>query len=156
MRTALNGSPLGADAEISLEGTGKASAEFDPAAFLAEAGAGKMFVDLKKGDVVFSQGDLADTVFHIQKGQVKLAVVSQNDKEAVIAQLGVGDFIGEECVAPNRSTRMATATALTECTVLRIERKEMLRVLHEEPAFSGLFVSYLLARSTRFEADLAE
>ncbi len=77
-------------------------------------------------------------------------------REATIAQLGEGDFIGEECVAPDHRTRIATATALTECTVLRIDRDEMLRVLHEEPAFSGLYVSYLLARSTQLEADLVE
>jgi CRP/FNR family cyclic AMP-dependent transcriptional regulator len=129
---------------------------FDCATFLAQAGTGKTVVNLKRKDVVFLQDDQADTIFYIQKGLVELSVVSQNGKQAAIAQLGVGDFIGEECVAPDHSTRMATATALMECTVLRIDKREMLRALHDEPAFSGLFVSYLLARSTRFEADLVE
>jgi CRP-like cAMP-binding protein len=129
---------------------------FDPATFLAGTGAGKAVVHLKEKDIFFSQGDPAHSVFYIRDGQVNLTAVSQNGKEATIAQLGEGDFIGEECVAPDHRTRIATATALTECTVLRIDRDEMLRVLHEEPAFSGLFVSYLLARSTQLEADLVE
>lgn len=134
----------------------KLSMGFDCTTFLAKDGAGKAVVNLKKKDVVFSQGDQADAVFYIQKGQIELTVVSQNGKQATIAQLGVWDFIGEECVAHAHPTRMATATALMECTVLRIDKREMLRVLHEEPAFSGLFVSYLLARGTRLEADLVE
>ena len=129
---------------------------FYSAAFLGRVGVAKAVVNLKEKDAVFSQGDHADTVFHIQKGQVGLNAVSNNGKKATIAQLGVGDFIGEERIEPDRTTRVATATALTECTVLRIDRKEMLRVLHREPAFSGLFVSYLLARGARLEADLAE
>jgi len=129
---------------------------FDSAAFLGRVGVGKAVVNLKEKDAVFSQGDHADTVFFIQKGQVSLNVISNNGKKATIAQLAVGDFIGEECIETDRPTRMATATALTECTVLRIDRKDMLRALHREPAFSGLFVSYLLARGARLEADLAE
>jgi CRP/FNR family cyclic AMP-dependent transcriptional regulator len=129
---------------------------FDSAAFLGRVGVAKAVVYLKEKDAVFSRGDHADTVFYIQKGQVSLNVISNNSKKAIIAQLAVGDFIGEECIEPDRPTRMATATALTECTVLRIDRKDMLRALHREPAFSGLFVSCLLARGARLEADLAE
>jgi CRP/FNR family cyclic AMP-dependent transcriptional regulator len=156
MRTASKASCLGTDSEISPVWIKKPHAGFDPAAFLARAGAGKTVVNLKKNDTVFSQGDPADTVFYIHKGQVQLAVISSNGKEAIICQLGAGDFIGEECIMPDHLTRMATAAALTECAVLRIDRKEMMQVLHNEPAFSGLFVSYLLAHSTRLEAELVE
>lgn len=156
MRTTRDGSTLEPASEISPVGSEKPNMDFDPATFLAEAGAGRIVVNLKKKDVIFSQGDEADTVFYIQTGQVELTVVSQNGKQATIAQLGIGDFVGEECMAPDHPTRMATATALTECAVLRIDKREILRVLHDEPAFSGLFVSYLLTRSTRLEADLVE
>lgn len=156
MRTTRAGSTLEPASDNSPVGSEKPNMDFDPATFLAEAGAGRTVVNLKKNDVVFSQGDEADTVFYIQTGQVELTVVSPKGKQANIAQLGSGDFVGEECIAPDHPARMATATALTECAVLSIDKREMLRVLHEEPAFSGLFVSYLLARSTRLEADLVE
>jgi CRP/FNR family cyclic AMP-dependent transcriptional regulator len=156
MRTTSNGSTLEPASESFRCGVSKLSMGFDCATFLAQAGTGKTVVHLKRKDIVFSQDDQADTIFYIQKGQVELTVVSQNGKQAAIAQLGVGDFIGEECIALDHPTRMATATALMECTVLRIEKREMLRALHEEPAFSSLFVSFLLARSTRLETDLLE
>ncbi len=111
-------------------------------------------VHLKENEVVISQGDPADTVFYVQKGQVSLTVVTLNGKEATVAQLGTGDFVGEECITPDHPARLATVTALTNCTLLKIDRGEILRVLHEEPTFSGLFVSYLLTRSTQLEADL--
>jgi CRP-like cAMP-binding protein len=154
MRRARDSSAFGQDSKTPLVGGKKPNMGFDPAAFLAGTGVGKTVVHLKEKDIFFSQGDPAHSVFYIQKGQVNLTAVSQNGKEATITQLGEGDFIGEECVAPDHPTRMATAAALTECTVLRFDREEMLRVLHEEPAFSGLFVSYLLARGTQLEADL--
>jgi CRP/FNR family cyclic AMP-dependent transcriptional regulator len=156
MRTAKNGATLGPESETSPVGVKKLGTALDPAALLAKAHAGKTVVHLREKEDVFSQSDPADTVFYIQKGQVKLTVATQSSKGATISLLGAGDFIGEECITPEHPTRMATAIALTECTVLRVDRKEMLRVLHEEPAFSGLFVSYLLARSTQLEADLVE
>ena len=154
MRTALRDS--GPDLEIAQVRINASSMRFDPADFLADFDAVTTVVNLKKEDTVFSQGDAADTVFYIQTGQAELNVISKNGKKVTIAQLGVGDFIGEECIEPDHPVRMATATALTECTVLKIDRKEMLRALHEEPAFSRLFVSYLLARGARLEALLAE
>jgi CRP/FNR family cyclic AMP-dependent transcriptional regulator len=156
MRTTSNASPSGPNSGISLVGIKKLSKAFDPETFLAKAGVGKTVVNLKKKDTAFSQGDPADAVFYIQKGRVKLTVVSENGKEATIALLGAGEFIGEECIASAHPTRMATAAALMECTVLRIDKQEMLRVLHREHAFSDLFVSFLLARSTRFQADLVD
>jgi CRP/FNR family cyclic AMP-dependent transcriptional regulator len=154
MRTALRGS--GPDLEITHVRINASRMRFDPADFLADTGAVTTIINLKREATVFSQGDPADTVFYIQKGQVELDVISKNDKKATIAQLGVGDFIGEECIEPDHTIRIATATALKECTLLGIGRGEMLRVLHEEAGFSSLFVSYLLGRSARLEADLAE
>jgi CRP/FNR family transcriptional regulator, cyclic AMP receptor protein len=156
MRTTSNGSTLEPAWEVFPCGIRELSMGFDCAAFLAQTGTGRTVVNLNRQDVVFSQDDQADTIFYIQKGQVELSVVSQNGKQAAIAQLGEGDFIGEECVALDHPTRGATATALMECTVVRIDKGEMLRALHEEPAFSALFVSYLLARSSRLEADLVQ
>jgi CRP-like cAMP-binding protein len=154
MRMASNDSLWEQNSETSQAGNKKPNMGSDPAVVLAKARAERTVVHLKENEVVFSQGDPADTVFYVQKGQVSLTVVSQNGKEATVAQLCAGDFIGEECVGPDHPTRLATATALTNCTLLKIDRDEMLRVLHEEPAFSGLFVSYLLTRSTQLEADL--
>jgi CRP-like cAMP-binding protein len=154
MRKAKHDSPLGPDLEISPVGVKKLGTGFDPVALLAKARACKTVVHVKEKEYVFSQGDQADTVFYIQKGQVNLTIVSQNGKEATIAHLGEGDYIGEECVAPDYPARLVTATAVTECTVLKIDRNEMLRVLHEEHAFSGSFVSHLLARGTQLEAEL--
>src|SRR5438552_9972530 len=122
---------------------------FDAQKFLAKNGLGRTVVVFRKDQVVFSQGDIADKVFYIQKGRVKLTVISKRGKEATIALLGSGDFLGEECIAAMQPQRMATATALTGCTLLKIARKEIVRVLHEENTFSDVFVSYLLARNIR-------
>jgi CRP-like cAMP-binding protein len=124
--------------------------------FLEETGLGRTLVDLKKNQVLFSQGDPADAVFYIQKGNVKLTVVSERGKEATVALLDAGNFVGEPCVAAAQRVRMATATALTRSTLLRIEKKEMIRVLHEEHAFADLFVAFLLARNVRIQADLVD
>jgi len=132
------------------------TAAFEPAAFLAKTGLGRTIADLKKGQTVFSQGDPANAVFYIQKGRIKLAVISERGKEATIALLGEGNFLGEECIAGTQIQRMASATALTSTTVLRIERSEMVRVLHEEQSFSERFVSYLLARNARVQEDLVD
>jgi len=110
----------------------------------------------RKGQTVFSQGDTADNVFYIQKGRIKLTVISKRGKEATIALLGSGDFLGEECIAAMQPVRMATATALMPGTLLKIERKEMMRVLHEENTFSDVFVTYLLARNMRVQEDLID
>jgi len=129
---------------------------FRPAAFLASAGAGRTIVDLKKGQRIFSQGDAANAVFYVQTGKIKLSVISKRGKEATIALLGAGNFLGEECIAAMQMQRVATATALTPSSLLRIERTEMVRVLHQEQLFSEVFVSYLLARNARVQEDLVD
>jgi CRP-like cAMP-binding protein len=129
---------------------------FRPAAFLASAGAGRTIVDLKKGQSIFSQGDAATAVFYVQTGKIKLTVISKRGKEATIALLGAGNFLGEECIAAMQLQRVATATALTPSSLLRIERAEMVRVLHQEQLFSEVFVAYLLARNARVQEDLVD
>jgi len=129
---------------------------FDPGVFLAQAGLGRTIIDLKKRQVVFSQGDAAEAVYYIQRGKIKLTVISKGGKEATIALLGEGDFLGEECIAGSQRRRMATAVAFTESTVLKIDRKEMVRALHEQHALSDIFVSYLLARNARVQEDLVD
>jgi CRP/FNR family transcriptional regulator, cyclic AMP receptor protein len=117
---------------------------------------GRDIIGLEERDTLFSQGDVADAVFYIQKGKIKLTVVSGRGKEATIALLSPGDFVGEECIAAIQPQRLTTATAIIACTVLKISRKEMVRVLDEEKAFSGAFVSYLLARNVRVQEDLID
>ena len=129
---------------------------FDPAGFLANAGLGRRIVQLKPKRAFFSQGSLADSVFYLQKGRAKLTVVSARGKEATITLLSAGDFVGEESIAGVVGLRLATATAITACTALKIERAEMIRVLHEEHVFSDLFLKFLLARSMRTQADLVD
>ena len=128
---------------------------FDPSAFLAEAGKGRTLAPLRKGAVIFSQGDHAETVFYVQKGRVKLTVVSSQGKEAVVAVLGAGDFCGEGCLA-GQVRRIATASAMTDCEIMRLEKAAMLRVLQDEPRFSEMFVSYLLTRTIKVEEDLVD
>ena len=111
---------------------------------------------MKPKQTFFSQGNPADCIFYLQKGRAKLTVVSKNGKEATITLLGSGDFVGEESIAAVVGLRMATATAITACTALKIERQEMIRVMHEEHSFSDLFLSFLLARSMRTQADLVD
>jgi CRP/FNR family transcriptional regulator, cyclic AMP receptor protein len=132
------------------------AAEFDPEVFLRKTGLGRTLVNLKKSQVLFSQGDPADAAFYIQKGHVKLTVVSQRGKEATVALLDAGNFVGESCVAAAERIRMVTATALTRSTLLRIEKNEMIRALHEEHAFADVFVAFLLARNVRVQADLVD
>jgi len=129
---------------------------FDPKLFLAKIGQGRSLADYKKNQKVFSQGDSADAVFYIQKGQVKLTVVSRQGKEAVVAILGVDNpFLGEGCLA-GQSIRMATATAMSECSIMRIKKAAMVQVLHDEPAFSELFLHHVLFRNIRIEEDLVD
>jgi CRP-like cAMP-binding protein len=129
---------------------------FDVASFLTQAGLGRRVVHLKAKGVFFSQGSQADSVFYIQKGRAKLTVVSMTGKEATITLIGSGAFVGEEAVAGVNGLRLATATAITACTALKIDRLEMIRVLHEQHSFSDLFVSFLLERSMRTQADLVD
>ena len=129
---------------------------FDPAVFLANAGLGRRIVKVKAKGVFFSQGNTADHVFYIQAGRAKLTVVSGTGKEATITLLFAGDFVGEESVAAVAGLHMATAVAITGCTALKIQRSEMLRVMHDEHAFSDMFLSFLLSRSMRIQADLVD
>jgi CRP-like cAMP-binding protein len=129
--------------------------EFDPHAFLATIGEGRKFVLFPKKQGIFTQGDTADAVFYVQTGKIKLTVVSQTGKEATIGILGEGHFFGEACLV-GQPIRMLTATAMTDCAVLRIEKKAMMEALHREHEFSDLFVAYLLARNIRYEEDLVD
>lgn len=130
--------------------------EFDPETFLEKVGAGRTVIDLRKNQVLFSQGDAADAVFYIKRGTVKLTVVSERGKEATVALLESRNFVGESCISAAERVRMVTATALARSTLMRIERHEMIRVLHEEHAFADVFVSFLLARNIRIQADLVD
>lgn len=132
----------------------KSNGDFDPEAFLAKAGVGRTIIELAKNERAFAQGEPADAIFYIQKGRVKLTVVSHNGKEATIALLGAGEFMGEDCIVSDHPVRMATAAALTPCTVLRIHKAEMVRALHKEQALSDLFVAFLLTRNARIQEDL--
>ena len=132
------------------------AAPFSVADFLANAGLGRRTIDLKPNEHFFSQGDPADSVFYLQRGRAKVTVVSEIGKEATITLLSQTDFIGEEALAGVQGLRLATATALTQCTALKIMRDEMVRAMHEEHAFSDLFVSFLVARSMRVQADLVD
>jgi CRP/FNR family transcriptional regulator, cyclic AMP receptor protein len=129
---------------------------FDPIAFLSTSGLGRQLVRLKAKETFFSQGHPADCVFYLQTGRAKLTVVSQTGKEATITLLTAGDFLGEESIAGVPGLRLATATAITACTALRIDRDRMVRVIHEEHSFSDLFLAFLLARGMRTQADLVD
>jgi CRP-like cAMP-binding protein len=129
---------------------------FDAAAFLTSAGLGRRIVQLAPKRPFFSQGDPADAVFYLQKGRARVIVVSSTGKEATIALLGDGDFVGEEALATLGGARLATAKAITTCTALKISRDEMIRVMHEQHEFSTLFMKFLLERSMRIQADLVD
>jgi CRP/FNR family transcriptional regulator, cyclic AMP receptor protein len=129
--------------------------EFDPNTFLATIGEGGKIVSFQKKQTIFAQEDVADAVFYIQKGKVTLAVVSQSGKEATLGILSDGDFFGEGCLA-GQPLRMAAATAMTDCELLRIKKKVMMQALHREHAFSDMFVAYLLTRNIRYEEDLVD
>ena len=120
---------------------------FDAKVFLATANGGRSISKYRTGKAIFSQGDAADAVFYIQKGQVKITVVSEQGKEAVVAVLGPDEFCGEGCLT-GQPRRLATAAAMTECEIMRLEKAAIVRVLHEEPAFSEMFVSHLLDRKS--------
>ena len=128
---------------------------FDPKIFLASAGKGRTLADHKKNHAIFVQGDAADALFYIQKGKIKLTVVSKQGKEAVVALLGAGDFFGEGCLA-GQSVRMASATTMSDCSILRMEKAVVIRLLHDQPAFSELLLHHLLSRNIRIEEDLVD
>jgi CRP/FNR family transcriptional regulator, cyclic AMP receptor protein len=129
--------------------------DFDPKKFLATIGEGRKVLTFPKKQTVCSQGDAADAVFYIQQGKVKLTVVSNNGKEATLGILSTGDFFGEGSLA-GQTLRMGSATAMTDCELLRIDKKAMMLALHREHTFSDLFVAYLLARNIRYEEDLVD
>ncbi|MGD0787530.1 MAG: Crp/Fnr family transcriptional regulator [Terracidiphilus sp.] len=129
---------------------------FDVAAFLVRAGLGRRIVQLASKETFFSQGDPADAVFYLQRGRAKVTVVSSAGKEATITLLADGDFVGEEALATVAGTRLATATAITGCSALKIGREEMIRAMHGETGFSDMFLKFLLTRSMRIQADLVD
>jgi CRP-like cAMP-binding protein len=133
----------------------KAKPPFDPKVFLSKVNGGLAISDYRKGQIVYRQGDPADSVFYIQSGQAKKTVVSEQGKEAVVAILEIGDFFGEGCLA-GEALRLAAVSALTKCTIARISKADITRVIHEEPAFAELFISHLLARNSRVEEDLVD
>jgi len=133
----------------------KRTPTFDPKALLGRVSEGKSVVCCERKDVVFAQGGAADAVFYLQKGRVKLTVVSKQGKEAVIGLVAPGMFFGEGCLA-GQTQRMSTATATEDVTVLRFEKEGMIRLLHADPKFSELFTTYLLSRNIRFEEDLVD
>ncbi len=153
--------------------------DFDPKSFLASEGKGRTLADYPKNDTIFLQGDPADAIFYIQKGKIKLTVISKQGKEAVVALLGPGDFFGESCLAARpiigsrvgvsrnlrsladerwagQSVRMASAATITECCLVRLEKAAVIRLLHEQPAFSELLLHHMLSRNIRIEEDLVD
>ena len=128
---------------------------FDAHEFLAKVGVGKAILKLEKNQNVFVQGDVADTVYYIQKGKIKLTVISQHEKEAVVGILGPGQFFGEGCMN-GHPLRISTTTAIEDCLVTAITKQAMKATLHDQPAFSELFVAYLLTRNSRIEEDLID
>ncbi|HEY3768518.1 MAG TPA: Crp/Fnr family transcriptional regulator [Candidatus Angelobacter sp.] len=134
----------------------KKKRDFDPGAFLAQAGIGRTMVHLGTKEKAFTQGDRAESVFYIQSGRIRLSVLAKTGKEATVALLDKGDFCGEECVALAQPVRVASASAVGECELLKIDRKEMIRVLHEEHELSDIFVAHLLARNARVQEDLVD
>ena len=129
---------------------------FDSANFLASAGLGREIIELKPKETFFRQGDPTNSVYYLQNGRARVTVVSQAGKEATITLLSTGDFVGEESLAAIAGLHMSTATAVNTCAALKIDRSEMIRVMHDEPAFADFFLKFLLARSMRTQADLVD
>jgi CRP/FNR family cyclic AMP-dependent transcriptional regulator len=128
---------------------------FSPESFLAKIGEGRTIADFSAGQTVFLQGDPADAIFYIRKGKVKVTVVSEHGKEAIVAFLGVDEFFGEACLG-GQTLRVTTVTALVDCVIMRLEKAALVAVIHKEPAFSEVFIAHLLARTIRVEADLVD
>jgi len=135
--------------------TTKRKPPFDPKAFLSKVNGGRTLAEYREHKIVYRQGDPADAVFYIQAGKAKVTVFSEQGKEAVVAVLGPGDFFGEECLA-GQVLRLATVATLTECAITRIPKAEIISIIHTEPSFAELFISHLLARNSRVEADLID
>jgi CRP-like cAMP-binding protein len=131
------------------------SLSFDTQAFLASSGAGRSTVGYQPNEIVYRQGDPASAVFYVRKGKVKIVVTSSNGKEAIVAIVGVGEFSGEGCLI-GQQRRLATAIAMSDCALTRVDKDTMLRTLHSEPAFAEMFTSYLLTRNSRVEEDLVD
>jgi CRP/FNR family transcriptional regulator, cyclic AMP receptor protein len=129
--------------------------KFDPKTFLSTINGGRKIVAFSKKQAIFVQGDSSDAVFYMQKGKVKLTVVSTTGKEATIGILSEGSFLGEGCLT-GQTLRLCSATAMTDCSLMRIDKKSMVEVLHRESAFSEMFVAYLLARNIRYQEDLVD
>ena len=128
---------------------------FDAKDFLAKVGAGKIIRNFQKNETVFVQGDIADTVYYIQRGKIKVTVISKHEKEAVVGILGPGQFFGEGCMN-GHALRISTTTAMEDCVITSIAKRAMKAALHDQPAFSELFVAYLLTRNSRIEEDLID
>jgi len=128
---------------------------FNPKVFLAKVGTGKTILNYRKDQIIFNQGDAADTIFYIQKGKVKIVVISDQGKEAVVGIMEADQFFGEGCLN-GHSMRIATATAMEDCLITSITKTAMMTVLHSEPKFSEMFVAYLLSRNSRVEEDLID
>jgi len=136
-------------------GAAKKLGKFDPKTFLSTIDGGRKVATFAEKKMIFAQGDSSDAVFYIQKGKVKLSVVSESGREATIGILNEGSFFGESCLT-GQPLRLCSATAMTDCTVMRIDKKSMMDVLHREHAFSDMFVAYLLTRNIRYEEDLVD
>ncbi len=141
--------------KIPQKKSAKGKAGFDPAHFLETAAKGRVIATHRKGAILFPQGDAADAIFYIRKGKVKVTVVSKQGKEAVVAIMGADEFVGEGCLI-GQPKRLATASAMTDCVTMRVDKTEVMRVLHEEPAFSQMFVAHILTRNARVEEDLVD
>jgi CRP-like cAMP-binding protein len=133
----------------------KSQLPFDPEYFLAHVGEGRSIGRYRKDQIIFSQGDPADAVFFLQKGKVKITVVSEQGKEAVTAILGADDFFGESCLA-GQSVRLATVAAMTASVIMRLEKSAVVRAIHNEPAFAEMFIQHILGRTIRVESDLVD
>ena len=133
----------------------RSGTRFEPSVFLETAAKGRVISTHPRRQIIFAQGDVADAVFYIKKGKVKVTVVSKHGKEAVVAILAADEFLGEGCLI-GQPKRLATATAMTESVTMRVEKTEILRVLQNEPAFSQMFISHILARNARVEEDLVD
>ncbi len=154
-KTTVSHKPKSKPAKRSKSSTAAEAPLFDAAAFLATAGVGRTIYTYSKKEVLFAQGDDADAVHYIKKGKVKVAVLSKDGKEAVVALLGPDEFVGEGCLL-GQPKRLATASAITDCEAMRLQKIEIQRVIRDEPAFSQMFVAHILTRNARVEEDLVD
>jgi CRP/FNR family transcriptional regulator, cyclic AMP receptor protein len=151
----MSHAPRSRPAKRSTNRKAASEALFNPAAYLATVAPGRQLHTHSNKEVIFAQGDDADAVFYIREGKVKVSVISKDGKEAVVALLGADEFVGEGCLN-GQTKRLATASAMTECEMMRVEKTEIQRVIHDEPAFSQMFVSHILERNARVEEDLVD